>query len=68
MLEFNLFYFIFGLFFGSLGVYLIPPEIIVVHKTPTPLNLKNNYIDNKGNCYSYDMEEVQCNKNAKNII
>jgi hypothetical protein len=60
MLNFDIYYFLISLCIGFLGVYLTPPEYIIVNKTPTPLNLKEIYTDKNGNCYKYKMEDIVC--------
>jgi hypothetical protein len=67
-MKFDLYYFLISLCIGFLGVYLVPPEYIIINKTPTPLNLDNVYTDKNGNCYRYTMKDVKCMGNEKEII
>jgi hypothetical protein len=67
-MNFDLYYFLISLCIGFLGVYLTPPEYIIVNKTPTPLNLDEIYTDKNGNCFKYTMEEVVCNGKEMDII
>lgn len=68
MFKFDLMFFMIGIMIGVCGVIIIPPEIIVVYKTPTPMNINEKYIDENGNCYKYDVKEVSCKKNSDFIL
>lgn len=61
MIKITLFYFILSLFIGIMILYVIHPEPKVIVKYPTIDNSENNiYKDDKGVCYSYTKEEVNC--------
>ena len=61
MIKITLFYFIVSLFIGILILYIIHPEPKVIVKYPTIDNVSSNvYKDDKGICYSYQKEEVNC--------
>jgi len=63
MIKITLFYFLLSLFIGIMILYSIHPRPKVIIKYPTIMNVsKNIYKDDKGTCYNYKKEEIDCNK------
>ena len=63
MIKITLFYFLLSLFIGIMVLYSIHPRPKVIIKYPTIMNVsKNIYKDDKGTCYNYKKEEVDCSK------
>jgi hypothetical protein len=63
MIKITLFYFIISLFIGIMILYTIHPRPKVIIKYPTIMNVsKNIYKDDKGTCYNYKKEEIDCSK------
>lgn len=63
MIKITLFYFIISLFIGIMILYIIHPRPKVIIKYPTIMNVsKNIYKDDKGTCYNYKKEEIDCSK------
>lgn len=61
MIKISLFYFIVSLFIGIMILYIIHPDPKIIVKYPTIDSLqKNIYKDDRGTCYSYKKEEVDC--------
>ncbi len=61
------FYFFFAFVLGIIYVYLIEPGMKYINKHPTPENASQIiYRGEKGECYVYDMEKVDCPE-AKSI-
>jgi len=58
-MELILLYFVLGLFFGFMMVYVSapPPKVIIKHPTN-----KTTYIDNNNVCYRYKKVKIKCNK------
>lgn len=56
---------ILGLILGFIGIYVLKPENKIIYRYPTPENVKNTtYRDMNGVCYSYQVEQVDCDKNS----
>ena len=63
MIKITLFYFLLALFIGIMILYSIHPRPKVIIKYPTIMNVsKNIYKDDKGTCYNYKKEEIDCSK------
>jgi len=63
MIKITLFYFLLSLFIGVMILYSIHPRPKVIIKYPTIMNVsKNIYKDDKGTCYNYKKEEIDCSK------
>ena len=63
MIKITLFYFLISLFIGIMILYSIHPRPKVIIKYPTIMNVsKNVYKDDKGTCYNYKKEEIDCSK------
>lgn len=63
MIKITLFYFLLSLFIGIMILYSIHPRPKVIIKYPTIMNVsKNIYKDDKGTCYNYKKEEIDCSK------
>lgn len=62
--HFRIIPFLVGVFIGFVGIYLMKPSDKTVLKYPTPENVNNiTYRDQNGICYSYKVDEVDCDKN-----
>ena len=49
-------------------VYITAPEPRIVFKHPTPENVQNNvYNEDEDTCYKYEVDEVKCPSNPKEI-
>jgi hypothetical protein len=63
MIKITLFYFLLSLFIGVMILYSFHPRPKVIIKYPTIMNVsKNIYKDDKGTCYNYKKEEIDCSK------
>ena len=63
MIKITLFYFLLSLFIGIMILYSIHPRPKVIIKYPTIMNVsKNINKDDKGTCYNYKKEEIDCSK------
>ena len=63
MIKITLFYFLLSLFIEIMILYSIHPRPKVIIKYPTIMNVsKNIYKDDKGTCYNYKKEEIDCSK------
>ena len=63
MIKITLFYFLLSLFIVIMILYSIHPRPKVIIKYPTIMNVsKNIYKDDKGTCYNYKKEEIDCSK------
>ena len=69
MLEYiSLPVFIISLAIGLFFVYILGPDVKVIHLFPTPENSEGiQYKDNTDNCYVYKSEEVECPKDSSKI-
>ena len=62
-MKITLFYFIVSLAIGIMILYIIHPQPKIVIKYPTIDNMsKTIYKDDKGTCYNYKKEEIDCSK------
>ena len=60
--------FFIALFVGFLMVYITAPEPRIVFKHPSPDNVLNNvYNEDEDTCYKYEVDEVKCPSNQKEI-
>ena len=60
--KFKIIPFIISLIVGLIYVWITRPPIKNVIIMPTPYNYKEVvYTDEKGDCYMFDIEEVECN-------
>lgn len=64
----NIKYFIISLSIGLLYVYLLEENKQIIYIYPTPDNIDTyHYKDKSDNCFSYDLEEVECIGNYKTL-
>lgn len=64
----NIKYFIISLSVGLLYIYLLEENKQTIYIYPTPENIdKYQYKDKSDNCFSYDLEEVDCVGNYKSL-
>lgn len=64
----NIKYFIISLSIGLLYIYLLEENKQTIYIYPTPENIdKYQYKDKSDNCFSYDLEEVECVGNYKSL-
>ena len=60
--KFKIIPFIISLIVGLIYVWITRTPIKNVIRMPTPYNYKEVvYTDEKGDCYMFDIEEVECN-------
>lgn len=62
-MQIDLIVVLFGITIGFFITYLTAPEPKVVMKYPTIDNIQSTtYVDEKGLCYKYVAEEIDCDK------
>jgi len=59
---------VFGIIVGIVGILFVKPIENIIYKYPTPENAgKIVYKDKNGICYTYQSQQVDCDKNESRM-